>query len=298
MDHFSTPTQADWARALPALYFKGNELHGPCPLCRDGVDRFRVMPNGHVFCRTCLKDGTNPERFKELLEAVGFKDRDLPGKQIDTTVNLISRPRKRTTVRNSDTSQDCAALQNPAPGDLSHFVTSPVDFERGEPVRDEPSDASSNIKIEGNRNFDVKTEYPYRDADGAIAHVTHRIDFADGRPKKIWQSKGYEGKRLLYDLPALIAHPERPLFDCRRRKSRRGRARTVAVLVVEHHDQFHGGGQRRAHRLDADAGRRGDDMAGRRPRGSAVRRGLRGAMPGSGRQVRPRRGRVRLGARF
>ena len=49
----------------------GREWHGPCPLC-GGDDRFRVMPNGMFFCRRCLPDGKDKDRFKELLKAVGL----------------------------------------------------------------------------------------------------------------------------------------------------------------------------------------------------------------------------------
>ena len=234
-------TQDEWAHRLPDLKRAGSELHGPCPLC-GGEDRFYVTPTGKAYCRRCLPDGGDPERFKLLLEAVGFKDResfagsgniavfgkksrvdskdrDPPGKQIDTTVNLISRRepeggpgRGIKTVPQQDGFNVRKTNVYPTPGDLSQNVTSPVDFNRGEPVRDEPPESVTICHTyEPAKQGGIKTEYPYRDADGAIAHTTHRIDFADGRPKKIWQSEGYEGKRLLYDLPALIAHPERPL---------------------------------------------------------------------------------------
>ena len=57
----------------------GREWHGPCPLC-GGDDRFRVIPNGMFFCRRCLPDGKDKDRFKELLKAVGLAN--------DTTSNL------------------------------------------------------------------------------------------------------------------------------------------------------------------------------------------------------------------
>ena len=49
----------------------GRELHGPCPLC-EGDDRFRVMPSGKFFCRHCIPDGKDKDRFKELLRVLGL----------------------------------------------------------------------------------------------------------------------------------------------------------------------------------------------------------------------------------
>ena len=49
----------------------GREFLGPCPLC-GGDDRFRVMPNGMFFCRRCLPDGRDKDRFKELLKVLGL----------------------------------------------------------------------------------------------------------------------------------------------------------------------------------------------------------------------------------
>lgn len=46
------PSQADWLAALPGMQQHGGEYHGPCPCC-GGSDRFRVLPDGAVFCRQC-----------------------------------------------------------------------------------------------------------------------------------------------------------------------------------------------------------------------------------------------------
>ena len=46
----------------------GVEWHGPCPLCGTGEDRFRVMPDGGVFCRVCMPNGG--PRFGEMLRLV------------------------------------------------------------------------------------------------------------------------------------------------------------------------------------------------------------------------------------
>ena len=66
----------------------GDELHGPCPLCV-GRDRFRVMPNGKFYCRRCLPDGKDKDRFKELLRVIGLAN--------DTTSDL-GHPRTSAMV--------------------------------------------------------------------------------------------------------------------------------------------------------------------------------------------------------
>ena len=63
-----TPTQDDWARALPDLKGVGGQLQGPCPLC-GGENRFYVRDSGRFFCRRCMADGREPERYKEFLDA-------------------------------------------------------------------------------------------------------------------------------------------------------------------------------------------------------------------------------------
>ena len=66
----ATWSQDDVAAAYgDGLRRVGRELQGPCPLC-GGHDRFRVIPNGMFFCRRCLPDGKDKDRFKELLKAV------------------------------------------------------------------------------------------------------------------------------------------------------------------------------------------------------------------------------------
>lgn len=62
------PTRQDWLRALPDLKPQGGEHVGPCPLC-GGTDRFRVNDRG-AFCRQCLPNGKDGERYKELLQVV------------------------------------------------------------------------------------------------------------------------------------------------------------------------------------------------------------------------------------
>ena len=49
----------------------GRELNGPCPLC-GGDDRFRVMPDGKFFCRHCLPDGKDKDRFRQMVKALGL----------------------------------------------------------------------------------------------------------------------------------------------------------------------------------------------------------------------------------
>ena len=41
-------------------------------LCAWADDRFRVMPNGKFYCRRCLPDGKDKDRFKELLRVIGL----------------------------------------------------------------------------------------------------------------------------------------------------------------------------------------------------------------------------------
>lgn len=38
----------------------GRELHGPCPFCGTGKDRFIVWPEGNYFCRVCENTGRVP----------------------------------------------------------------------------------------------------------------------------------------------------------------------------------------------------------------------------------------------
>ena len=72
------PTQAQWRDKLPeatGYRMQGGEWIGPCPLCDDGGDdRFRVMPNGAVFCRQCMPDGADTARYGKLLRDF-FPDR-------------------------------------------------------------------------------------------------------------------------------------------------------------------------------------------------------------------------------
>ena len=69
----------------------GGEWAGPCPLCREGQDRFRVWPGdrgGHFWCRICGKSGDMIEYLKEVrglsypesCHALGIE----PGKRIST----------------------------------------------------------------------------------------------------------------------------------------------------------------------------------------------------------------------
>ena len=75
--HDMERTRAPWSQEEFAAAYGdglrrvGRELHGPCPLCK-GDDRFRVTPSGKFFCRHCLPDGKDKERFKELLRVVGL----------------------------------------------------------------------------------------------------------------------------------------------------------------------------------------------------------------------------------
>ena len=39
-----------------SLKRQGKELHGPCPQCNQGHDRFWINSNGHCFCRQCHFD--------------------------------------------------------------------------------------------------------------------------------------------------------------------------------------------------------------------------------------------------
>ena len=49
----------------------GREFLGPCPLC-GGDDRFRVTPSGKFFCRHCLPNGKDKERFRQMARALGL----------------------------------------------------------------------------------------------------------------------------------------------------------------------------------------------------------------------------------
>ena len=63
------------------------------------------------------------------------------------------------------------------------------------------------------RSKDRRSEWTYTHENGNTAFVVHRIDYADKRPKDIWQSpKGYKGKRPLFDLPDLLKDGARPIL--------------------------------------------------------------------------------------
>ena len=47
----------EWAITLVEY---GRELHGPCPFCGTGKDRFIVWPEGNYFCRVCEASGRVP----------------------------------------------------------------------------------------------------------------------------------------------------------------------------------------------------------------------------------------------
>ena len=49
----------------------GDELNGPCRLC-GGRDRFRVMPDGKFFCRRCLPNGKDKDRFRQMVMELGL----------------------------------------------------------------------------------------------------------------------------------------------------------------------------------------------------------------------------------
>ena len=68
----ATWSQDDVAAAYgDGLQKVGRELKGPCPLCK-GIDRFRVMASGKFFCRRCLPDGKDKDRFRQMANAMGL----------------------------------------------------------------------------------------------------------------------------------------------------------------------------------------------------------------------------------
>ena len=79
---------------------RGGEYVGPCPLC-GGDDRFRVLPDGAVFCRICLPDGKDPETLKELGAALGLTSglRDTPAQRLP---DWSKAPRKRLPAPPAD----------------------------------------------------------------------------------------------------------------------------------------------------------------------------------------------------
>ena len=64
-------SQARIVERLGNLRKRGREWVGPCPACGDGDDRFRVTPDGRVYCRQCCPDGRNIAAVEQLLRAVG-----------------------------------------------------------------------------------------------------------------------------------------------------------------------------------------------------------------------------------
>ena len=68
-------TQQLIAEAHGRLKRVGGEYKGPCPIrsC-GGTDRFHVRREGYFYCRQCLPDSSNTERYKEILAALGLMD--------------------------------------------------------------------------------------------------------------------------------------------------------------------------------------------------------------------------------
>ena len=64
-------TQAAVIDAHGDLKRRGQEWVGECPLC-GGRDRFRVQPDGRMYCRRCLPDISDPDRFRQMLAALGL----------------------------------------------------------------------------------------------------------------------------------------------------------------------------------------------------------------------------------
>lgn len=42
------------------MHEEGRELHGPCPFCLEGKDRFIIWPEGNFWCRVCERSGRVP----------------------------------------------------------------------------------------------------------------------------------------------------------------------------------------------------------------------------------------------
>jgi putative DNA primase/helicase len=95
-------TQGRWRSLLPALGISSQFLtgkHGPCPVCKDGKDRFRFDDkdgSGSYFCNTCGA-GSGVDLVMRVtgtsfLEAKKLIDEQLPSTQIETARAVSKSP--------------------------------------------------------------------------------------------------------------------------------------------------------------------------------------------------------------
>lgn len=90
----------------------------------------------------------------------------------------------------------------------------------------DPSDRAAPGKV---------TRYTYTDAAGKALFYACRRDFSDGRPKQIWQEKvgeKYPKPRPLYNLPALLADPDKPVLVVEGEKTAEAAARLYPGFTV------------------------------------------------------------------
>ena len=85
-------SRADSLAALQAIGWqpvRGRKWAGPCPLC-GGHDRFYLTKDGGMYCRQCLQDGGNKERFKALLRTLGLAGEAPDGTRGPEAVRTVS----------------------------------------------------------------------------------------------------------------------------------------------------------------------------------------------------------------
>ncbi|MBU4232758.1 MAG: zinc-binding protein [Proteobacteria bacterium] len=93
--------QADGVYVKRVATTKGGEYSGPCPLCQDGKDRFRVWPEqgdgGRWWCRQCGRSGDCIQFLRDYRK-MGFRDAcQYVGREVTSpTPSLSGRKAART----------------------------------------------------------------------------------------------------------------------------------------------------------------------------------------------------------
>lgn len=95
-----------WPGILTALgvdskYLKN--VHGPCPICGGGKDRFRFDDklNGSWFCNQCTKKGERPDGFSLLQKLKGWTFKEA-AVEVDKIVGNIPETTKKTPERTDE----------------------------------------------------------------------------------------------------------------------------------------------------------------------------------------------------
>ena len=114
------PSMDDFINAF-GLIRKGSEFVGPCPICKDGKDRFHVKQgaNGPVFgCRQCMTNGDvgKNENAKQVYALLRAQQNPSNGHRSPATSQTVHKSSREVPSEPS-------ALPS-GPDDTSYFYTS------------------------------------------------------------------------------------------------------------------------------------------------------------------------------